>query len=185
MSLIHVQAGVALHVLDRKPDQVETALTTIKDASKEALTELRALIGVLRAEGESAPVTPTASLANLDELATRTSQAGVTTTIDVRGDLDAVPHAVGTAAYRIAQEAMTNVVRHSGATRAESVIQIDASQLRLTVHDNGRGAGDSAEGTGLRGMRERASAFGGHVAMSEAATGGAIVHAEFPLGGDA
>jgi len=184
MSLIHVQAGVALHVLDRKPDQVETALTTIKDASKEALTELRSLIGVLRADGESAPVTPTASLANLDELAARTSQAGVTTTVDVRGDLDSVQHAVGAAAYRIAQEAMTNVVRHSGATRATIVVDVDDARLQLTVHDNGRGAGGATEGTGLRGMRERASAFGGTVAISAGAGGGAVVRAEFPLEGD-
>jgi len=185
MSLIHVQAGVALHVLDRKPDQVETALTTIKDASKEALTELRALIGVLRAEGEPAPVTPTASLANLDELAARTSQAGVTTTVDVRGDLHPVPLAVSAAAYRIAQEAMTNVVRHSGATRASIVVHIDEAALHLTVQDNGRGFAGAPEGTGLHGMRERASAFGGHVAISEGPDAGAIVHADFPLGGDA
>ena len=185
MSLIHVQAGVALHVLDRKPDQVETALTTIKDASKEALTELRALIGVLRAEGEPAPVAPTASLANLDELATRTSQAGVTTTVDVRGDVRLVPHAVSAAAYRIAQEAMTNVVRHSGATRADIEVHIDEATLRLAVKDNGRGMSDAAEGTGLRGMRERASAFGGQVALKEGTNGGVIVQADFPLGGDA
>jgi signal transduction histidine kinase len=176
---------VALHVLDRKPDQVETALATIKDASKEALTELRALIGVLRAEGEPAPVTPTASLANLDELAARTSQAGVTTTVDVRGDLPSVPHAVSAAAYRIAQEAMTNVVRHSGATRATITVHIDDAALRLTVQDNGRGMSGAPEGSGLRGMRERASAFDGQVAINGGAHGGAIIHADFPLGGDA
>ena len=92
MSLIHVQAGVALHVLDRKPDQVETALTTIKDASKEALTELRALIGVLRAEGEAgAALARWRRLPALQELAARTSQAGVSTTVDVHGDLGGVP----------------------------------------------------------------------------------------------
>lgn len=182
MSLIHVQAGVALHVLDRRPEQVETALMTIKDASKEALTELRALIGVLRADGEPAPVAPAASLSNLEDLASRTSQAGITTTVHVRGSLEAVPHAVSAAAYRIAQEAMTNVVRHSGATRARIEVNVDGRVLRLAVNDNGRGIAGLVEGTGLRGMRERASAFGGSVALSAAPDGGASVRAEFPVG---
>ena len=88
MSLIHVQAGVALHLVDRKPEQVETALETIKDASKEALNELRALIGVLRADGEKAPRAPIARLEALNELADRASHAGVTTTVARSGDVD-------------------------------------------------------------------------------------------------
>ena len=182
MSLIHVQAGVALHVLDRKPDQVETALTTIKDASKEALTELRALIGVLRAEGEGAPIAPSASLANLPELAARTSQTGISTTLDVRSDLAPVPHAVSAAAYRIAQEAVTNVVRHSGATRADIQVEVGDRVLRLTVHDNGRGLAGSSEGTGIRGMRERAAALGGRIEIGRGVAGGTRVQADLPLG---
>ena len=185
MSLIHVQAGVALHVLDRKPDQVETALATIKDASKEALTELRALIGVLRADGETAPRLPVASLDGLDELAARTSQAGVSTTVDVRGELSSVPASVGAALYRIAQEAVTNVVRHSGATRARIVVTVDHVSAVLSVTDNGRGAVHAEEGTGLRGMRERAAAFGGSIWFGPVASGGTEVKAELPIGGDA
>ena len=193
MSLIHVQAGVALHLVDRKPEQVETALETIKDASKEALTELRALIGVLRAEGELAPRAPVARLEALDELADRASHAGVTTTVDVTGDLAAVPASVGTAAYRIVQEAVTNVVRHSSATRARISVDVGTHDLDVTVTDDGRGPGDagredaSHEGTGLRGMRERASALGGSIELTEAADsasgGGARLHTRLPLGG--
>ena len=189
MSLIHVQAGVALHLVDRKPEQVETALTTIKDASKEALTELRALIGVLRADGEEAPLAPVARLEGLDELADRTSHAGVTTTVEVTGDLGTIPTATGTAAYRIVQEAVTNVVRHSGATRARINVVVGAHDLEVTVTDNGRGPGDAeaGTGTGLRGMRERASALGGTVdlgpAPDSASGGGARLHATLPLGG--
>jgi signal transduction histidine kinase len=185
MSLIHVQAGVALHLVDRKPEQVETALSTIKDASKEALTELRALIGVLRADGEEAPLAPVARLEGLDELADRTSHAGVTTTVEVSGDLGTVPAATGTAAYRIVQEAVTNVVRHSGATRARISVTVGAHDLEVTVTDNGRGPGDvdPGAGTGLRGMRERASALGGSVDLAAAPGGGARLHATLPLGG--
>lgn len=189
MSLIHVQAGVALHLVDRKPEQVETALTTIKDASKEALTELRALIGVLRADGEGAPRAPVARLDALDDLVERTSQAGVTTTVDVTGDLATVPAAVGTAAYRIVQEAVTNVVRHSGATRARIRLAVGTDDLDVSVTDNGRGLGDrdtradADDSTGLRGMRERASALGGSVELSDEPGGGARLQATLPLGG--
>lgn len=185
MSLIHVQAGTALHVLDRKPEQAETALITIKDASKEALTELRALIGVLRAEGDAAPRAPVASMAALADLAARTSQAGVTTTLDVRGDLATVPAAVSAAVFRIAQEAVTNIVRHSGATRAELLLTADDSRVCLDVRDNGRGTDGSTEGTGLRGMRERATALGGSVTLGAAADGGTSLRADLPLGGSA
>jgi signal transduction histidine kinase len=188
MSLIHVQAGVALHLVDRNPEQVETALATIKDASKEALTELRALIGVLRADGELAPRAPVARLDALDELADRASHTGVTTTVDVSGDLTAVPTAVGTAAYRIAQEAVTNIVRHSGATRAHIDITVGAEELTVTVTDDGSGPGDVAEaieqgGTGLRGMRERASALHGSVELTDAPGGGTRLRATLPWGG--
>ena len=190
MSLINVQAGVALHLVDRKPEQVETALATIKDASKEALTELRALISVLRAEGEDAPRAPVARLEGLHDVADRASHAGVTTTVNVSGDLSVVPAAVGTAAYRIVQEAVTNVVRHSGATRARIEVGVGAQALDVSVTDNGRGppsAGGSEDehaGTGLRGMRERASALGGEVELAPAPGGGARLHATLPLGGD-
>ncbi len=188
MSLIHVQAGVALHLVDRKPEQVETALTTIKDASKEALTELRDLIGVLRAEGELAPRAPVARLDAMDDLADRATQAGVTTTVELSGDLTSVPTAVGSAAYRIAQEAVTNVVRHSGASEARITVTVGDDELTVTVADNGRGAGEAGRdeadhsGTGLRGMRERASALGGTVELVDASGGGARLHATLPLG---
>jgi signal transduction histidine kinase len=110
--------------------------------------------------------------------------------VDVTGDLATVPAAVGTAAYRIVQEAVTNVVRHSGATRARIRLAVGPDELAVSVIDNGRGPGDvdatstdHQGGTGLRGMRERASALGGRVDLSSAAGGGARLHATLPLGG--
>lgn len=187
MSLIHVQAGVALHLVDRKPEQAHTALTTIRDASSEALAELRSLIGVLRADGERAPLAPAASLDTLDDLAARTSQAGVTTTVEVDGDLDRVPAAIAATAFRIIQEGITNVVRHSQATRARLSVEVGDDALTVRLSDNGRGLGSSAgagssSGSGLRGMRERAAAHGGEVTVTTAETGGAMLCAVLPLG---
>ncbi|CAM3374350.1 sensor histidine kinase [Occultella aeris] len=185
MSLINVQAGVALHLVDRRPEQVELALTTIKDASKEALTELRALIGVLRAEGEDAPRAPAADLAGLAPLINRASQAGVTTTLEVDGDLDDVPAAVGAVGFRIIQEAITNVVRHSGATRARVRVTVGPGTLDLGVTDNGHGPGPNpVPGNGLRGMTERATAVGGTVRLDDGPDGGAALVAHLPWGMD-
>jgi signal transduction histidine kinase len=187
MSLIHVQSGVALHLVDKKPEQVETALATIKDASKEALTELRALIGVLRADGEDAPRAPIARLDGLGDIAERATQAGIATTLDVTGDVDTVPTAVATAAFRIVQEGVTNVVRHSGASRARIAVSVADGSVDVEVRDDGRGPGeadDDGSGTGLRGMRERATALGGTVELSRGPGGGARLHARLPFGGD-
>jgi signal transduction histidine kinase len=185
MSLINVQAGVALHLVDRKPEQVETALTTIKDASKEALTELRALIGVLRAEGEDAPRVPVARLTALDDLVARTRQAGVDLHARVDGDVTALPSAVEVAAYRIVQEAVTNIVRHSAARSAQVVVSIADDAVEIAVEDDGRGIVPGfadTEGSGIRGMRERAQALGGTVGVSRGAAGGTVVRAKLPLG---
>ncbi|WP_163544826.1 sensor histidine kinase [Occultella kanbiaonis] len=183
MSLINVQAGVALHLVDRRPEQVELALTTIKDASKEALTELRALIGVLRAEGEDVPRAPAADLAGLAPLINRASQAGVSTTLEVDGDLDDVPAAVGAVGFRIIQEAITNVVRHSGATRARVRVTVGTGTLDVAVTDNGRGPGpDPVPGNGLRGMTERATAVSGTVRLDDGPDGGAALVAHLPWG---
>jgi signal transduction histidine kinase len=187
MSLINVQAGVALHLVDRKPEQVETALATIKDASKEALTELRALIGVLRADGDEAPRVPVATLAGLDDLVARTGQAGVELQAKVDGDVSAVPSAVELAAYRIIQEAVTNVVRHSAARSASVRVTIGADTVDIEVADDGRGIGPEAadtDGSGIRGMRERAQALGGSVDIARPPSGaGTVVRARLPLTG--
>jgi signal transduction histidine kinase len=187
MSLINVQAGVALHLVDRRPEQLETALATIKDASKEALTELRALIGVLRAEGEDAPRMPVARLSSLDDLVARTRHTGVELQSRVDGDLSAIPSAVELAAYRIIQEAVTNIVRHSGARSARVAIVVRPAAVEIEVEDDGRGiAPDFAEadGSGIRGMRERAQALAGAVEIARGAGGtGTVVRARLPFGG--
>jgi signal transduction histidine kinase len=182
ISLINVQAGVALHIVDRKPEQAQTALEAIKDASKEALVELRSLVGILRDVDEAAPRRPTGSLASLDDLVERSSHAGRQVRKTIRGVVRPLPSSVELAALRIVQEAITNVVRHAGATHAEIVLTYDAEALTVTVEDDGHGfvTGD-AGGTGIVGMRERAEALGGTLEVGRGPSGGTRVQASLPL----
>jgi signal transduction histidine kinase len=187
MSLINVQAGVALHLVDRRPEQAQTALAAIKDASKEALVELRALVGVLRDETEAAPRAPASTLASLDGLIERSGHAGLTVRKLVEGDVRPLAAAVELAAFRIIQEAITNVVRHSGARHADIRLGYGADVLTVEVTDDGTGAPRVAaleEGSGIRGMRERAVALGGTLTIDASPSGGTSVAADLPLGAD-
>ena len=182
ISLINVQAGVALHIVDRKPEQAQTALEAIKDASKEALVELRSLVGILRDVDEQAPRRPTGTLASLDDLVERSGHAGLQVRKTIRGDIRPLPSSVELAALRIVQEAITNVVRHAAATHADIVLAYEPEELTVTVEDDGRGfvAADSG-GTGIVGMRERAATLGGTIEVGRGHTGGTRVHASLPL----
>jgi signal transduction histidine kinase len=187
MSLINVQAGVALHLVDRRPEQAHTALAAIKDASKEALVEMRALVGVLRDESEAAPRTPAPGLGSLDGLVERSGHAGLTVRKLVDGDVRPLPAAVELAAFRIVQEAITNVVRHSGARHADVHVNYGAETLTVQVTDDGRGdalGGSLDGGSGIRGMRERASALGGTLTVDASPSGGVRLGATLPLGGE-
>lgn len=185
MSLINVQAGVALHLVDRRPEQAQTALSAIKDASKEALTELRALVGVLRDEAEPAPRAPAAMLGSLDDLVQRSAHAGLTVRKLVDGEARPLPASVELAAFRIVQEAVTNVVRHADARHADVRLAYEDEALIVQVDDDGTGVGAKGldEGSGIRGMRERATALGGSLAVGPSPFGGMRVHARLPLGG--
>jgi signal transduction histidine kinase len=170
LSMIHVRASVALHLGDRDPDQFRPALEAIKTASKESLDEVRQLLGVLR---DDAPLRPASGpgLRKLPELAENARRAGLDVKLQVlpeHGTARPVAGVVEEAAYRIVQEALTNVVRHARAGRAAVVLDVpedgpDAGQLTVTVDDDGRGAAGVPEGNGLTGMRERAAALGGTV----------------------
>jgi len=185
ISLINVQAGVALHIVDRRPEQARTALEAIKDASKEALVELRSLVGVLREEGEAAPRAPTGSLATLDDLVERTSYAGLAVRKSVEGQVRPLPAAVELAAVRIVQEAITNVVRHAGDHTADIIIRYDPGEVAVTVQDDGRGmVGNGSDGTGVTGMRERAEALGGSLDLGTGRAGGVRVRARLPMRDD-
>jgi signal transduction histidine kinase len=185
MSLINVQAAVALHLADRRPENVEPALRAIKDASKEALTELRSLIDVLRDDDNPAPRAPAPTLGAVDDIVDRSAHADLTVTKAVDGQQRPLPAAVELAAYRIIQEAITNVVRHAHADRAAVTIGYGADVLSLRIEDDGRGgprATTIEHGNGLRGMQERAAALGGSFAITASPMGGLRIDARIPTG---
>ena len=186
MSLINVQAGVALHLADRRPETVEPALQAIKDASKEALGELRSLIDLLRDDDDPAPRSPAPTLAAVGDIIERSAYAGLAVTKRIEGQERPLSAAVELAAYRIVQEAITNIVRHAHASRAEVVVGYDADTLTVRVDDNGVGgprAGRLDAGNGLRGMHERAAALGGALQVTASPMGGLRVEAILPAQG--
>jgi signal transduction histidine kinase len=164
ISMINVQAGVALHLLDERPEQARPALTAIKQASKEALTELRSVLGVLRrVDEEDGSKDPAPTLARLDDLVTRAQAAGLSVHLRIEGDVRPLPAPVDLAAFRIVQEALTNVLRHAEASSATVVVGYDDDAVTVQVEDDGRGSapGSLGSGSGIVGMRERAESVGG------------------------
>ncbi|WP_369244636.1 sensor histidine kinase [Streptomyces sp. R41] len=180
ISVINVQAGVGLALLDSDPEQARTALTTIKAASKEALGEVRQVLDTLRAPGE-APRAPAPGLDRLPELVEQAAGAGLT--VEIEGEVPKLPPGTDLAAFRIVQEALTNVVRHSGSRHARVRLESAEGALRLRIDDDGPATGADAggSGNGLAGMRERAAALGGTIEAGPRDDGGFRVLAVLPL----
>ncbi|MEU3618340.1 sensor histidine kinase [Streptomyces sp. NPDC006872] len=187
IALVNVQAGVAAHVMDKRPDQAKEALAHVREASRSALNELRATVGLLRQSGDpEAPTEPAPGLDRLDELAGTFRSAGLHVEVARTDHGTKLPAAVDLAAYRVIQEALTNVQKHAGTeAKAEvSVVRVGPN-IEVTVLDNGRPAGDespeSGGGHGLLGMRERVSALRGTLTTGPRYGGGFRVHAILPV----
>jgi signal transduction histidine kinase len=180
ISLISVQAGVALHLMDQQPDQARTALTAIKAASKEALGELRSVLDVLRQGDEGPPRAPTAGLDDLDRLVSGATAAGIDVEVRTEGTPRPLPPSVDLAAFRIVQEALTNVTRHAGPATATISLTYGDESLTVRVDDDGRGPTSNGSGNGIRGMRERAVALGGTLDAGPKPGGGFRVTASLP-----
>ncbi len=187
LSSINIQAGAGVHVADRHPDQALDALLAIKLASSEALGELRATVGMLRADDEAAPRAPAPSLVRLDALVARTAQAGLPVDVEMHGTPTPLPEPVDAAAFRIVQESLTNVLRHAGPTRATVSIAYAPHYVEVDVRDKGVGGRTADDGTGhgIAGMRERATALGGSLQAAPRPEGGYRVTAHLPTNGDA
>ncbi|WP_432195353.1 sensor histidine kinase [Streptomyces sp. bgisy027] len=185
IALVNVQAGVAAHVMDRRPDQAKEALAHVREASRSALNELRATVGLLRQSGDpEAPTEPAPGLDRLDELAGTFRSAGLPVEVARADQGTTLPAAVDLAAYRVIQEALTNVQKHAGtAAKAEvSVVRVGPN-VEITVLDDGAGDDDTVEGGGhgLLGMRERVTALRGTLTTGPRYGGGFRVHAILPV----
>jgi signal transduction histidine kinase len=198
LAMINVQAGVAAHQFDRRPEQAREALFTIKDASHAALQEVRATLGVLRQSGdEDASLRPPPGLDELHELAAWAATAGIDVDLAIGEVPPDLPVGVSMAAYRIAQEAITNVTRHADTDHATITVAATPSTLVIEIDDEGRGCGGRSTGSnagsrggsatgghGLIGMRERAAAMGGRLDAGDRPGGGYRVRASLPIGID-
>jgi signal transduction histidine kinase len=180
ISVINVQAKTALHLMDRQPDRAREALTAIHEVSRQALGELRSVLGVLRADGADALLVPSPGLDRLDELAATARAAGIAVELEREGAPRPVPAGVDAAAYRIVQEALTNTVRHSGGGGATVRLCYDTEALTIEVDDDGRAVGSPRPGNGIAGMTERARALGGTLDAGPRPGGGFRVLARLP-----
>jgi signal transduction histidine kinase len=191
MSVIAVQSGVGAHVADTQPEEAAKALAAIEVTSRAALTELRRLLGVLREDSESqGELTPVPGLADLDGLLAEVAKAGLGVRLRVEGTPSPLPAGVDLSAYRIVQEALTNVVKHGGPARAQVVVGYHDHEVTLEVTDDGSGVGmetgdgQARVGHGLIGMRERVAAFGGDLEVGPQPDGGFRVAARLPVVAD-
>ena len=187
ISIITIQAGVAADVLSDAPDEARQALGTIRAASREAMSELRATVGVLRdGDGQGAPRAPTPGLGELDDLLQAARRGGLRVETAVAGEPRPLPPAVDLTAYRILQESLTNVARHAQATTATVAVRYEPDGIVLEVCDDGRGAASQAAGGqggyGLAGMAERAAAVGGRLEAGPLPGGGFRVWSSLPAG---
>jgi signal transduction histidine kinase len=210
MSVIAVQAGVANHVIDSRPDLARTALATVETNSRSALVEMRRLLGVLRQENEpSASLTPAPGLADVRWLVDQFSESGLTVEVEITGAEHQIPDGVDLSAFRIVQEGLTNVLRHGG-PRAAVRIAYEPGAIAVAIADDGRAArgparpadrdrpaverlaggedraegesrvGPATSGHGLIGMRERVAVFGGTLRAGPRPGGGFEVAATLP-----
>jgi signal transduction histidine kinase len=178
VSLINVQAGVALYLMDDDPEQARSALTAIKQSSRDLLREMRSTLGVLRGVDEEPPHEAVAGLARLPELVEATRAAGLPVTVRISGEPRDLPPSVDTAAYRIMQEALTNARKHAGPARASVLLTYAEDGITMRIDDDGTGpTGRSDGGSGLPGMRERAAALGGTLSAGPRPGGGFRVDA--------
>lgn len=194
ISVIAVQAGVGVHVIDDQPDQARAALEAISATSRGTLAEMRRLLGVLRDSDGARSSAPAPGLAELPRLLDDVRAAGVPATLHVDGTTDRVHAGIELSAYRVVQEAMTNVIKHAGKpTRVEVTVRYLPGSLVVEVADDGRGlaarSGDGGadgpadgSGHGLVGMRERVELWGGELSVGPAPGGGYRIKALLPYG---
>jgi signal transduction histidine kinase len=184
VGVIVVQAQGGRRVIHRDPARAEEALATIEDTARTALAEMRRSLGVLRGRDEEAARAPQPGVGELAELITSARSSGLEVDLAVEGTERPLPQGVDLSAYRIVQEALTNAVKHAGATRGQVTLRYGERELEIEVKDDGRGPAEGAgqgAGHGLIGMRERVATHAGELQTGAAPDGGFVVRAILPL----
>lgn len=185
VSVMVVQTQAAQRLLEADPKEARQALSSIETTGRQALVELRRMLGILRRDDEELTLAPQPGLENLDVLIEQTRKAGLPVELCIEGEPKPIPAGVDLSAYRIVQEALTNTRKHAGPTRARVVIRYGSKELELEVTDDGTGTGKGeGAGQGLIGMRERASLYGGMVESGNRNGGGYLVRTRLPLDGN-
>ena len=189
LSVMVVQTSAARVIADSDVDAAREALAVVESAGRDALVEFRRIVGVLRRESDEIAGEPTPGVAQLSALADRATAAGLPVSLSIAGSPEVLSPSLDLVTYRLAQEALTNAIKHAGPARAEVHLRVDADELELIVRDTGRppphGRGrDDGSGHGLVGMRERVALYGGELRAGARTEGGFQVHARLPLNGN-
>jgi signal transduction histidine kinase len=185
MSVIVVQAGAERHVLPPEQESTRAVLETIERTGRQALGEMRRLVGMMRSADNLLALAPQPSVTYLLELCDQVRAAGLPVHLEITGDPVQLPPGVDVSAYRIVQEALTNALKHAGPARALVRVSYLPHDLDIEIIDDGRGALSKApaEGHGLAGMRERVALYGGDLRAGNQASGGYAIHVRLPLAG--
>jgi signal transduction histidine kinase len=184
ISVMVVQVGGARGILDSEPDTARDTLQSAEQTGRQALADMRRMLGILRTADDGNGLTPQPSLEHVDALVDQARRAGLTVEMRVEGGRTALAPGVDLAAYRIVQEALTNAVKHAGPARAKVVLRYGGDQLEIEVCDDGRGPPHDSHadpGHGLVGMRERVALYGGALTAGPGSAGGFAVRASLPL----
>jgi signal transduction histidine kinase len=181
VSVMTVQAGAARLLLSTDPRRASEPLLAVEETGRQALAEMRRLLGILRQDGAGPVLEPQPGLADLPALAATVREAGLPVTLTVAGDARPLPAGVELAAYRITQEALTNTLKHAGSARADVTVRYEQDAVVLEICDDGRATGGAGPGHGIVGMKERAALYGGSAQAGPAPGGGYSVRARLPV----
>jgi signal transduction histidine kinase len=182
VSVMTVQAGAVRRLLQPEQEKERQALETVEATGREALTEMRRLVGLLREQGAMPEFSPQPGMATIDSLLDGVRAAGLPVELDVEGTPKDLPPGIDLAAYRVVQEALTNALKYAGPAHAWVGVHWREDELELEIANDGRGDGDgSGGGHGLAGMRERVSLYGGEIDTGERDGGGYVVRARLPI----
>ena len=190
LSMIVIQAAAERRVLAAGQESTGAVLEAIEHSGRQAMTELRRMLGVLRRDDAPLSLSPQPGLSQLPDLVAQLAEANLLVDVSTEGELSRLPPGLDLSAYRIIQESLTNVMKHASATRADVSVRCRPQAVEIEVHDDGRGEsggrgdghpGSTRGGFGLIGMRERAAVYGGHLQAGRAETGGYLVRAVLPF----